>query len=95
MCGLAEASLRSYADGCESAPAAYLEAWYVDPDVRGRGIGHALVTIVEDWARAQGCRELASDADIDNIASQAAHARLGFSEIGRAVQFCKVLEPPS
>jgi aminoglycoside 6'-N-acetyltransferase I len=95
LCGMAEASLRSYADGCESAPAAYLEAWYVDPDVRGQGIGRGLVAAVEGWARAQGLHELASDADLDNMLSQAAHARLGFRETGRAVQFCKVLEPPS
>ena len=92
LCGMAEASLRSYADGCESAPAAYLEGWYVDSDVRGRGIGRALVVAVEGWARAQGCRELASDASPDNIISQAAHARLGFRETGRAVQFCKWLD---
>jgi aminoglycoside 6'-N-acetyltransferase I len=95
LCGMAEASLRSYADGCESAPAGYLEGWFVDLDVRNQGVGRALVAAVEEWARAQGCRELASDAELDNTLSQQAHQRLGFRETGRVVQFCKVLGPPS
>ncbi|MBC8077269.1 MAG: GNAT family N-acetyltransferase [Chloroflexales bacterium] len=92
LCGMAEASLRSYADGCDTAPVGYLEAWYVDPDVRGQGVGRALVAAAEAWARTQGCREMASDADLDNTVSQAAHQRLGYRETGRAVQFCKALD---
>jgi aminoglycoside 6'-N-acetyltransferase I len=92
LCGLAEASLRSYADGCETSPAGYLEAWYVDPDVRQQGVGRALVAAAEAWVRRQGCREMASDADLDNTISQAAHVRLGYRETGRAVQFCKALD---
>jgi aminoglycoside 6'-N-acetyltransferase I len=92
LCGMAEASVRSYADGCETAPVGYLEAWYVDPDMRGQGVGRALVAAAEGWARGQGCREMASDADLENTASQAAHRRLGYRETGRAVQFCKALD---
>lgn len=92
LCGMAEVSLRSYADGCTTAPVGYLEAWYVDPDVRWQGVGRALVAAAEEWARAQGCREMASDADLDNTVSQAAHQRLGYRETGRAVQFCKALD---
>jgi aminoglycoside 6'-N-acetyltransferase I len=92
LCGMAEASLRSYADGCVTAPVGYLEGWYVDEDVRKQGIGRALVAAAEGWARALGCREMASDADLDNTVSQAAHARLGYREVGRVVQFCKALD---
>jgi CubicO group peptidase (beta-lactamase class C family) len=88
---LAEASVRSYADGCETAPAGYLEAWYVDPDVRRQGVGRALVMAAEAWVHRQGCHEMASDAGLDNTVSQAAHERLGYRETGRAVQFCKAL----
>jgi aminoglycoside 6'-N-acetyltransferase I len=45
----------------------------------------------EDWARAQGCREMASDALIDNEGSQRAHEALGFDVVDRCVHFRKVL----
>jgi aminoglycoside 6'-N-acetyltransferase I len=93
LCGLVEVSIRPYADGCETHDVGYLEAWYVDPDVRGQGIGRALVMAAEEWARRQGCREMASDTDLTNFVSQDAHRRLGYVETGRVVQFCKVLDP--
>ncbi|MFV9506857.1 MAG: GNAT family N-acetyltransferase [Oscillochloridaceae bacterium umkhey_bin13] len=89
--GLIELGLRQYAEGCDDGPIAYLEGWYVDPDLRGTGVGRALVAAAEHWARRQGCRQLASDAELDNLASQAAHLRLGFQEVGRSVHFCKRL----
>lgn len=94
LCGMAEANIRLYADGCETTNVGYLEGWYVDPDCRLRGIGGALVQAAEAWARAQGCREMASDAELDNTISQAAHQRLGYTETGRIVQFCKPLKEP-
>jgi aminoglycoside 6'-N-acetyltransferase I len=93
LCGLAEVSIRPYADGCETADVGYLEAWYVDADCRGQGIGRALVMAAEAWARTQGCREMASDTDLTNLISQEAHQRLGYVEVGRVVQFCKPLAP--
>lgn len=94
LCGFVEMSIRPYADGCETDNVGYLEAWYVDADARGRGIGRALVMTAEEWAYAQGCREMASDTDLTNFDSQASHARLGFEEVGRIVQYCKVIHPP-
>jgi aminoglycoside 6'-N-acetyltransferase I len=94
LCGLAEVSIRPYADGCETTGVGYLEAWYVDEDWRGRGVGRALVMAAERWAYEQGCREMASDADLDNTRSQAAHQRLGYVEMGRVVQYCKALPAP-
>lgn len=91
LCGFVEVGIRLYADGCETTDVGYLEAWYVDPDWRNQGIGRALVIAAETWARRQGCREMASDADFTNIVSQTAHQRLGYVETGRVVQFCKAL----
>jgi aminoglycoside 6'-N-acetyltransferase I len=46
---------------------------------------------VEAWARALGFTELGSDALIDNLASHAFHAALGFEERERVVAFRKRL----
>jgi aminoglycoside 6'-N-acetyltransferase I len=86
-----ELSLRAYAEGCLSDNVAYVEGWYVSPDVRGRGVGRALIAAAEDWARREGCTELASDAQLDNAASAAAHHAVGFSEVGQIRCFRKVL----
>lgn len=92
LSGFAEAGSRTYAEGCMTSPVAYLEGWYVDPDVRRTGVGRALLQAVEAWARSRGYSELASDAGIGNAASHAAHARGGFREVGRAVLYAKALD---
>jgi aminoglycoside 6'-N-acetyltransferase I len=89
--GLAELSIRPYAEGCEGDHVAYLEGWFVVPEARGRGVGRALIAAAEDWARAQGCRELASDAQPDNEVSTAAHHAAGFVEVGLVRCFRKAL----
>jgi aminoglycoside 6'-N-acetyltransferase I len=85
--GLAELSIRPCAEGCRSSPVAYLEGWFVAPEARRRGVGRALVSAAEAWARSQGCSELASDTQPDNPASAAAHRALGFSEAGLVLCF--------
>lgn len=92
LVGMAEACLRhEYVNGTDSSPVGFLEAWYVAPAWRGRGVGRALVAAVEEWTRAQGCAELASDAPQDNAASLSAHAACGFDETERVVYFRKAL----
>lgn len=90
LAGVLELSVRSYAEGCAGATP-YVESWYVDPDVRGQGIGAALLAAAEQWAREHGYRELASDTDLTNEASQRAHRALGFAEVERTVHFRKAL----
>lgn len=89
--GFAEVSIRPYAEGCYSGRVAYLEGWFVRGRHRGQGVGGALLKAVEEWGRAQGCRELGSDAEMHNTTSQKAHRALGFSEVGRLVCFRKGL----
>lgn len=89
--GFAEIGERSVADGCDSSPVAYFEAWYVDPDLRRRGYAAALLCAGEDWARARGYREMGADALLDNSVSQATHAALGFEEVDRVVVYAKRL----
>ncbi len=89
--GLAELSIRAYAEGCRSDRVAYLEGWFVVPKARGRGVGRALIVAAEAWGRSQGCREFASDAQPDNEVSTAAHRALGFVEVGLVRCFRKDL----
>jgi aminoglycoside 6'-N-acetyltransferase I len=90
--GLAEAALRrDYVNGTASTPVAFLEAIYVRPEARRQGIAASLVGAVERWARGCGCRELASDALLENHVSHAVHRALGFEETERVVFFRKKL----
>jgi aminoglycoside 6'-N-acetyltransferase I len=83
LCGLVEVSIHSAAPGCKTNRIGYLEAWYVDPDCRGQGVGRELVKIAEGWAKLQGCTEMASDTDPGYPLSPAAHAALGYQEVER------------
>jgi aminoglycoside 6'-N-acetyltransferase I len=89
--GFAELSIHPYAEGCTTDRVGYLEGWYVAPEARRRGIGRALLAASEDWARAQGCSEFASDAEADNQVSHAAHLALGFTDRGLIRVFSKTL----
>ena len=90
-CGYVEVGARPYVDGCDSSPVGYIEAWWVDEDVRRSGYGRALLTAAEDWARSQGYTEMGSDALLDNTLSHAAHRGSGYEEVDRVVQFRKRL----
>jgi aminoglycoside 6'-N-acetyltransferase I len=91
LIGFIEAGLRGYAEGCESSPVGYIEAWYVDEHIRGQNVGSELVHVVEQWAREKGCTEMASDTWLENESSIAAHLRLGYIEWERLVHFVKRL----
>ena len=89
--GFAEVSLRAWAEGCESSPVGYLEGWYVAEHARRQGIGAGLVAAAEDWARSRGCTEMASDTELANRVSEAAHLRLGYQVAARVTAFRKRL----
>jgi aminoglycoside 6'-N-acetyltransferase I len=92
LVGFLEAELRSHADGCNpSRPVGYIEGWYVVESHRYRGIGSELLVAAENWARGQGCAEMASDTWIDNEVSQRVHEPLGYEVVARCVHYRKVL----
>jgi aminoglycoside 6'-N-acetyltransferase I len=95
LCGFAEVSVRhDHVDGTSSIPVAYLEAWYVEPEFRGRRIGRQLLEAVEAWALAQGSKELASDTELGNATGIEMHLSCGFRETCRAVHFVKTIATP-
>ena len=91
LIGFLEVSIRPFVEDCETDHVGYLEGWYVQPEVRGRGIGRELVRIAEQWAREKGCEEMASDAEIGNDLSLSAHQALGYSETSRLIHLRKEL----
>lgn len=90
--GFLELNVRNYAEGSRSERIPYVEGWYVDPDLRGCGYGKQLLEAAQIWSIENGFRELASDTDLENSASIAAHKALGFEEVERMVCFIKRLQ---
>jgi aminoglycoside 6'-N-acetyltransferase I len=92
LIGFLEVGLRSHADGCDPArPVGFVEGWFVQENFRNQGVGRELMRSAEDWARAQGCVEMASDTWIDNEESQRAHEALGFEVVDRCINYRKML----
>jgi aminoglycoside 6'-N-acetyltransferase I len=91
LAGFLEASIRPHAEDCDTENVGYLEGWFVDEEFRRQGIGREMVESAERWARQKGCREMASDAEINNTTSQQAHSRLGYAETSRLVHLRKEL----
>lgn len=90
--GFIEGSIRGdYVNGTESSPVGFVEGVYVSPAWRRKGVARQLFEAIGNWARARGCRELASDALLENETSQRAHIALGFRETERVVYFTRKL----
>ena len=91
LCGFVEIGSRTYAEGCESTPVAFLEGWYVDSDVRRTGVGTELICAAEARAVAHGYSEMTSDTELENDISLDAHLALGYEEVERQICFRKRL----
>ena len=90
--GFAHCALRGeYTEGVINLPAGYLEAVFVKEKYRRKGFARALVAAAEEWARAKGCTEFASDCECGNEDSVAFHKAAGFGEVNRIVCFVKKL----
>src|SRR5690606_24738134 len=89
LVGFLEVSVRPFVEDCESDHVGYLEGWFVEDDYRNQGIGRELVASAENWAREKGLTEMASDAEIGNETSLAAHRSLGYKETSRLVHLRK------
>ena len=94
--GVSQAALRrEYVNGAGSGLKGYLEAIYVLPGYRRKGVATRLVKEAERWAGGLGCRKFASDCLLENTDSFKFHISLGFKETERNIFFLKELEPPT
>ena len=89
--GFLEVSLRETIGDSVSPVVGYIEGWWVDPDLRRSGVGTLLISSAEAWVRSLGLTEMASDADLANEVSHAAHRALGYREVERLICYCKRL----
>lgn len=60
-----------------------LTALWVDPVVRGAGLGLRLIEAAADWALEQGAAAVELSVTTNNQAAAALYARAGFAETGR------------
>jgi RimJ/RimL family protein N-acetyltransferase len=65
----------------QSVETVYLYSLWLEPAVRGRGLGHDLVSAAVDWARTQGARVVTLRVDSGNAAARAIYERLGFGVV--------------
>lgn len=89
MVGFLEVSLRNLVDGCLGGPVGYIEGIYLVAEFRGLGLGGVLTDAAAEWFASKGCRDMATDTEIDNEAAQEFWSDLGFEETWRVVQYRK------
>ena len=70
---------------------AQLTALVVAPEVRGHGVGRALVLRAEQWARERGAERLVVTTALHRAEAPAFYERLGFAHTGR--RYVKQLDP--
>lgn len=91
--GIALCSLRhDYVEGTEGSPVGYLEGICTREAYRGKGIAKALLVAAQAWAKEKGCREFASDCELDNTESLQFHLACGFEVANRIICFVKELD---
>jgi ribosomal protein S18 acetylase RimI-like enzyme len=61
----------------------WLTALWVDPAVRGAGLGLRLIEAAAEWSREQGAATVELSVTTNNQAAAALYSRAGFTETGR------------
>lgn len=90
--GFAQCQLRyDYVEGTKTTPVGYLEGIFIKEGYRNRGYAKELLAECEVWARSNGCKEFASDCEIDNTDSFYFHKAMNFTEANRIICFTKTL----
>lgn len=91
--GFINMSLRNdYVPGAENYPVGFVEGIFVKSKYRNRGVARKLLEEGETWARKNGCRQVGSDCELNNLISYDFHIHTGFAETERVVCFIKDLK---
>jgi GNAT superfamily N-acetyltransferase len=75
----------------DNGPIAWLTSLVVLEDVRGAGVGSALVDHVEQWAAASGAKRLSLTSGLHRRESHAFYEKRGYERTG--LRFSKTLAP--
>ncbi len=90
--GFAQCQLRhDYVEGTKGNPVGYLEGIFINQAYRNNGYAKELLRQCESWALEKGCKEFASDCELDNNTSFLFHLKNGFTEANRIICFTKKL----
>lgn len=90
--GFAQCQLRNdYVEGTDSSPVGYLEGIFIKEEYRKNGYAKELLEACQQWSKKQGCREFASDCELNNSDSLNFHMKVGFTEANRIICFTKFL----
>ncbi len=90
--GFAQCQLRNdYVEGTDSSPVGYLEGIFIKEEYRKNGYAKELLEACQQWSKKQGCREFASDCELNNSDSLSFHMKVGFTEANRIICFTKFL----
>ena len=90
--GFAQCQLRyDYVEGTTTTPVGYLEGIFIKDCYRNKGHAKELLSECEAWAKENGCKEFASDCEINNINSFQFHKAMNFTEANRIICFTKKL----
>lgn len=73
-------------------PVKYVMALAVDPPFQGKGVGKALLTACEDWARAEGAMGVRLSSGADRLGAHAFYRRLGYAVRKEQKSFWKLFE---
>jgi RimJ/RimL family protein N-acetyltransferase len=65
----------------QSVEAVYLYSLWLEPGMRGRGLGYELVSAAIDWARTQRARIVTLRVDVANAAARGVYEQLGFGVV--------------
>ncbi|MCW2517768.1 MAG: GCN5-related N-acetyltransferase [Mycobacterium sp.] len=65
----------------QSTESVYLYSLWLEPGMRGRGLGHDLVSAAVDWARSQRARIVTLRVDVTNAAARGVYEQLGFGVV--------------
>lgn len=80
-----------YVEGTSSDNVAYIEGLFVKEGYRGQKIAQNLVQNCASWSKEKGCKQMASDCDLQNTSSINFHKAIGFDQVNTIVCFVKDL----